>query len=212
MVTEQQPHPAKEQVRPGDQRRVPGLDPVVEGGPPAGLFAPDQRGETGERDPFIAQCLPDHRDHVARRAGIGMEHADQRRTCRLNPGVDLPSAPGIGFDELPACCAHDLAAAVGAAAIDHDHLNRLRIEGADQLDQCGQRLFLVQHRNDNRDLLRAQGRNSGQSSRSSAVSISESSGRTAGRMPRATNRRRVSSNTLSVLHGISVKAKRASTL
>ena len=84
-----QPHAAQEELRPEQQRRVPGLDPVVEAGPPTDLVRPaEQGGEAGQGGPRIREH-PAHYEHKrVGQQGVGVQHADDRCRGFLHATVD----------------------------------------------------------------------------------------------------------------------------
>ena len=205
MVAEQQAHAAHEQVRASEKRRIPGLRDIMRGGDPAGCVRPaDARGKTRQRDPLVRQVRFDHRDHIPRRQRIGVQHADEIAACFGDTRIDLPRPAPLGRDYAPARRLGNCDRVIPAPPIDHQNVGRDGFEHGESFDQRGQGLRLVQHGDNKRDAhSEMSGAKSGQRARSAGVSISSSSGRIAGPIPRAASRASVSAKTVSVLHAIS---------
>ena len=205
MIAEQEADAAHEQMRAGEERRVPGLHDVMRGGDPAGPVRPaDARGKAGQRDPLVRQRAFDDRDHILRRQRVGVQHADQIAARFRYARVDLPRPPPLRRHYAPARRLRDRDRIVPAPAIDHQDVGRGGIEHGQPFDQRGQSFRLVKHRDHQRDAHPCvSGAKSGQRARSAGVSISSSSGRIAGPIPRAASRASVSAKTVSVLHAIS---------
>ena len=169
-------------------------------GPPAGLLGAANDGrETGQCDRLVGKRFLDHRDHIHGWQRVGMDNADEFACRGLNPRIDLLSPASLAFQDTPTGCARDCDRVVGAAAIDQHYLSRCRIKRAKAFDQFRQRLGFIEHRNEQCNAHS----NSGHAARSSAVSISASSGNIAGPICRAARRASVSGKTLAVLHSIS---------